>query len=70
MHLMHAEDSRLKRFYRQLARRKGRPLALVATARKLLVAIYWMLKRREPFRARGGQGTSLFNMRLGPREFD
>lgn len=50
MHVMHAPNSRLVRFYRRLARRKGKPVALVATARKLLVAIYWMLKRREPFR--------------------
>jgi transposase len=50
MHLMHAKDSKLKRFYYRLMRRKGKPVALVATARKLLVAIYWMLKRKEPFR--------------------
>ena len=51
MHLMHARDSRLKRFYRRLARRKGKPVAVVAMARKLLVTIYWMLKRRESFRS-------------------
>ncbi len=50
MHLTHAEDSRLKRFFWKLARRKGKQIAIVATARKLLVAIYWMLRRGEPFR--------------------
>jgi transposase len=50
MHLMHAKDSKLRRFYYRLMRRKGKPVALVATARKLLVAVYWMLKRKEPFR--------------------
>lgn len=51
MHLMHAEDTRLTKFFWKISRRKGRKVAAVATARKLLVAIYWMLKRGEEFRA-------------------
>jgi transposase len=51
MHLMHAEDTRLTRFFWKISRKKGRKVAVVATARKLLVAIYWMLKRGEEFRA-------------------
>jgi transposase len=49
-HLQHAEDTRLTRFFRRVAKRRGEKVAAVATARKLLVAIYWMLKRREKFR--------------------
>jgi hypothetical protein len=33
-----------------VARRKGRKRAIVAMARKLLVAVYWMLVRGEPFK--------------------
>lgn len=44
-------DTRLTRFFRRTARRRGTRIAAVATARKLLVAIYWMLKRGEKFRA-------------------
>jgi transposase len=43
-------DTRVTRFFRKVARRRGEQVAAVATARKLLVAIYWMLKRREKFR--------------------
>jgi transposase len=43
-------DTRVTRFFRKVARRRGEQVAAVATARKLLVAIYWMLKRRENFR--------------------
>lgn len=50
MHLIHAKDSGIKRFYYRLARRKGKQVAIVATARKLLTAVYWMLVRNEPFR--------------------
>jgi transposase len=49
-HLQHAKNTRLTQFFRRVARRRGEQVAAVATARKLLVAIYWMLKRREKFR--------------------
>ncbi|MEM2618530.1 MAG: hypothetical protein QW356_03455 [Candidatus Hadarchaeales archaeon] len=44
-------DTAITRFFNRVARRRGRKIAAVAAARKLLVAIYWMLKRREEFRA-------------------
>ena len=50
MHVNHLKDTKLTRFFYKLARRKGRKIAIVATARKLLVTVYWMLKRREEFR--------------------
>jgi len=49
MHLFHGE-SRLTEFFWRLARRKGKKRAIVAMARKLLVAVYWMLVRGEPFK--------------------
>lgn len=52
MHLHHAENTRLTRFFRKLARRKGRKIAAVATARKLLRVIHAMLVTREEFHAR------------------
>lgn len=43
-------DGPLAGSFRGIAKRKGVKVAVVATARKMLVAIYWMLKRREVFR--------------------
>jgi len=44
-------DTHISRFFYRLAWKKGKKVAAVAAARKLLVAIYWMLKNREEFRA-------------------
>jgi transposase len=44
-------DTHISRFFFRLAAKRGKRIAAVAAARKLLVAIYWMLKTREPFRA-------------------
>jgi transposase len=51
IHLLNAEDTRLTRFFWRVAKRRGKQTAAVATARKLLVAIYYMLTRQEAFRA-------------------
>lgn len=42
-------DEYLGRFYSRLERRKNHQVAIVATARKLLVSIYYMLKREEVY---------------------
>ncbi len=42
--------SRLGDFFRRLAYRKGRMTAIIATARKIGVIIYNMLKNKQPFR--------------------
>ena len=39
-------DHQLKRVYWRLVERRGKPIAKVAMARKLLVRLYWMLRRR------------------------
>jgi len=44
-------DTHVSRFFFRLAAKKGKKIAAVAAARKLLVAIYWMLVRKEKFRA-------------------
>ena len=44
-------DTYISRFFFRLASKKGKRKAAVAAARKLLVAIYWMLIRKEEFRA-------------------
>ena len=46
-HLRH--ETNLTRFYRRLARRKPKQVALMATARKMLKVIYWMLRNEEPY---------------------
>lgn len=46
-------DSYITGFFNRLKRRKGSNIAIVATARKLTVAIYHMLKNEEEFRPGG-----------------
>ncbi|KXB08809.1 hypothetical protein AKJ56_00305 [candidate division MSBL1 archaeon SCGC-AAA382N08] len=46
-------DSYITGFFERLKRRKGNSVAIVATARKLTEAIYWMLERGEKFRPGG-----------------
>jgi len=40
-------------FYRKLARKKGKQVARIATARKMLHMIYWMLLNKEDFKVTG-----------------
>ena len=42
-------DEYLRSFYLRIKRRRGHNIAIVATARKMLVCIYYMLKRREVY---------------------
>ena len=44
-------DSGLSRFYCRIAQKKGKQVAVVATARKMLKVVYWMLKNGEEFRS-------------------
>ena len=45
-------DEYLRNFYLRIKRRRGHNIAIVATARKMLVCIYYMLKRREVYNPR------------------
>ena len=44
-------DKRLGTFYQRLKRRKGSAKAIVATAKEILVIIWYMLTRRELYRS-------------------
>lgn len=44
-----SHDPYLGRFYARLKRRKNHQIAIVATARKLLVSIFYMLRRKEVY---------------------
>jgi transposase len=39
----------LEDFFRRIAYRKGRPVAIIATARKIAVAIFVMLDKKVPY---------------------
>ena len=59
IHIRH--DTHLTMFYHKLAKKKGKKIAAVATANKLLRVIYQMLKNKEkfkPFNLNSNQGTS------------
>jgi hypothetical protein len=42
-------DSQLSRLYAKVVRRRGKQKAIVATAKKPLIVIYWVLRTREPY---------------------
>ena len=46
-------NSYLRVFYRRLAGRRGRKKALIAVAHRILIALYHMFKKREPYRDLG-----------------
>ena len=46
-HIRH--ETNLTRFYRRLAGKKPDQVALMATARKMLKVVYWMLRNDEPY---------------------
>ena len=43
-------DTAITRAYHRIAERRGRQIAIVAAARKLLLCCYSVLKTRRPFR--------------------
>jgi len=53
VHTRYEPGSQLSRFHARIAKRRGRRVATVATSRKLLRIIYWMLVRHEPFHSHG-----------------
>jgi len=53
VHTRYDPESQLSRFHSRVAKRRGKRVATVATARKLLRIIYWMLVRHEPFHSHG-----------------
>jgi len=53
VHIHIKYDTHLTQFYHHIAHRRGKKIAIVATASKLLRVIYWMLKNKEPFNPSG-----------------
>lgn len=51
------KDPRLFGFYKKIERAKGKKRARIATARKILVAIYYMLKHQAPYQI--GRATNI-----------
>jgi transposase len=57
-HVNRGEDTALVRFHRRIAARRGKAKATVATARKLLKVVYWMLREEEPYHGQGRRPTA------------
>jgi len=53
VHVTKCKDTSLTTFYNRIARKKGKRKAIVATARKMVKIIYWMLKEKEPYHVEG-----------------
>jgi transposase len=53
VHTNYCPESKLSAFHRKVAQRRGKQRATVATARKLLHTIYWMLLTKEKFHCQG-----------------
>ncbi|HDS44513.1 MAG TPA: IS110 family transposase [Methanomicrobia archaeon] len=53
IHVQWCPESRITKHYEKIKRKRGEKIAIIAAARKLLQAIYYMLKHKEPFRIEG-----------------
>jgi len=62
VHIHIKYNTHLTQFYHHIAQRRGKKIAIVATASKLLRVIYWMLKNQEEFHPSGlsHNGSSSF----------
>jgi len=49
VHVHLRSETDLTRFYRRLAGKKPKQVAVMATARKMLKVVYWMLRNNEPY---------------------
>ena len=47
------EEGKIRDLYLRVSEKKGHNRGVVAAARELVVSIFWMLKRMEPYRASG-----------------
>lgn len=53
VHIRYNPGSRLSKFYSRIEKRRGKHKATIATARKLMHIIYWMLVRNERYHGHG-----------------
>ena len=59
-------DHALGAFYRRLAARTGKAKAVTATARKLAILVYRMLRDRIPYRESSADGFFWTSLRTDP----
>jgi hypothetical protein len=50
VHVQWCPESRITTHYEKVKRKRGEKIAIIAAARKLLQAIYYLLRNKEPFR--------------------
>ena len=53
IHVRNAPDSQITKFHNKKVKKTGRNKATMATARKMLHIIYWMLIKEEHYHAHG-----------------
>ena len=53
IHVQWCPESKITKHYEKIKRKRGDKIAIIVAARKLLQAIYHMLKNKEPFRNEG-----------------
>ena len=59
-HLLHCKDKencKLCQFYKRISHRRGKKIALVAMAAKMIRIIYWMLRLNQPYMSQGLKPT-------------
>jgi len=53
--ITHTKDNSLSAFYHRMARRRGKPKAIVALVHKVLVILYHILRTKKPYADRGAE---------------
>jgi transposase len=68
VHVQRCPESKITKHYEKLRRKRGEKIAIVAAARKLLQAIYYMLRNREPFRIEAKGSAADFGVNYAARQ--
>jgi transposase len=67
VHVQWCPESKITKHYEKIKRKRGEKIAIVAAARKLLQAIYYMLRNREPFRIESKGSAADFGVNYAAR---
>ena len=59
------QDGKIRDLYLRVSEKRGHNRALVAAARELVVSVFWMLTRMEPYRASGKKPSIAFTSEVG-----
>jgi transposase len=68
VHVHWCPESKITKHYEKIKRKRGEKIAIVAAARKLLQAIYYMLRNREPFRIEAKGSAADFGVNCAARQ--